>query len=125
MKFNKEEKNLCKQVAKKYRKEIEYGDWYYTTEYPEEKYRARIYKYRWTGMADRTINKRKDIIPLWTISDCLEFFEKKNINYIFNFMRFENGNWRFTAEDNKYTKVWGEGKTRLEACLRAVLEEEK
>ena len=77
MKFTKEEKNLCRKIAKKHRKEIEYGDWYYTTEYPEEKYRARIYKYRWTGMADRTINKRKEIIPLWTISDCLEFLREK------------------------------------------------
>ena len=104
--------NLCKQIAKKHRKEIVRGDYY-------------------THVGDRTklavLNigheslSFENMIPLWTISDCLEFFEKIGLNQEFNFKRFNNGNWRFTAEDNKYRKIRGEGETRLSACLKAVL----
>ena len=109
MKFTKEEISLCKQAAEKHKKEIEYGGWLLN-----EGGFTKVWPYRHNC-------KRTDVIPLWTISDCLEFFEKIGLNQAFNFKRFNNGNWSFTAEDNKYRKIRGEGKTRLSACLKAVL----
>ena len=78
MKFTKEEISLCKQVAGKYRKKLVYGDW-------------------WIGMGEAFMmnilgeilhpkNQHKDIIPLWTISDCLEFLRERSwANYQFSF----------------------------------------
>ena len=118
-KFTKEEISLYKQVAEKHRKEIVFGDWFYDeglkkitiyTPYPHGEYTLNAKE-----------QKRFNYVPLWTISDCLEFLEERGLNLYLQFMRFENGNWRLTAEDDKYKKVRGEGKTRLEACLKAVL----
>ncbi len=111
MKPTKEEINLCKQVAARYRKRINYGDQY------------------WCGIAHKiclcTTKKIEDRLkshfPLWTISDCQSWLEEKGFNYIFNFKHFKLGGWCFTAEDRKYKKVRGEGKTRLASCLKAVL----
>ena len=113
MKFTKEEISLCKQVAEKHRKQIEEGDWYlpYSDDEEPEVYLA--------GITDDKANVIG--IPILSISDCLEFFEKKGFNQDFHFKRFKNGNWSFTAEDNKYKKVRGEGETKKAACLKAVL----
>ncbi len=108
--ITKEEISLCEQIAEKYRKEVKYGDWYIN--YDVE---IRLKGYAGKGYRD------DEAIPLWTISDCLEFFEKVGLNQEFHFKHFNNGGWSFTAEDNKYRKIRGEGETRLSACLKAVL----
>lgn len=118
MKFTTEEIELSKKIAEKHMAEMGEGDWF-IYEDPKEK----------EGWSKPTLNKSgyqpqygysKNIL-LWQISDCLEFLEKKGIGHIFNFMQFKNGNWRFTAEDERYTKILKEGKTRLAACLKAAL----
>lgn len=112
--FTKEEISLCKQVAERHRKKVEYGDWYLLNNilvlsvFPVGDEKA------FYSTSSGRIN------PLWTISDCLEFLEKEGFNQDFHFKRFKNGNWSFTAE-NKYKKVRGEGKARRASCLKAVL----
>ncbi|TES91643.1 MAG: hypothetical protein E3J87_07370 [Candidatus Cloacimonadota bacterium] len=114
MKFTKEEISLCKQVAEKWRKKIEYGDWF--IDFNEVKLKT------FSGKGYR----EEDWLPLWTISDCLEFLEQKGFNHIFSFICYKDGEWTFTAESsvvgNPFKKIRGEkAKTPLEACLRAVL----
>ena len=124
MKFTKDEINLCKQIAEKHKKEIERGNWI-LDEHSEVRLTERIQgEIISVGDNDsiRFISQyNPNVTPIWTISDCLEFLEEKGLNLYLQFMCFPNGNWRFAAEDNKYEKVRGEGKTRLEACLKAVL----
>ena len=119
MKFTKEEISLCKQVAKRYMKPLEYGSWY---EFEGNMY---LVVSKDGGVMDDTVT------PLWTISDCLEFLEKKGygriisfIHYIF--LQFGNRCWTFTAENiitsNNFKRARGEkANTKLEACLKAVL----
>ena len=113
MKFTKEEISLCEQVAEKYRKEIKYGDWYYFKE------KVHLIWAKPEPIMD-------DIcIPLWTISDCLEFLGEKGRDTIV--IEIEPG-WdvKCFAEKREVNKgyehrVEGGGKTPLEACLKAVL----
>ncbi len=110
IKFTKEEISLCKQIVERHEKPIEHGDWFIDVKIGVKPF--------------LTLSRRvpiDNLIPLWQIPDSLEFFEKKDIDYIFNFKHFKLGGWSFTAEDRKYKKVRGEGKTRLASCLKAVL----
>jgi len=78
MNFTKEEINLCKQVTEKHRKKIEEGDWYlpHNDDIEPELYIA--------GITDDKANIVG--IPLWTISDCLEFLKERSwTNYQFSF----------------------------------------
>jgi phage-related protein len=135
MKFNKEEVILCKQVAEKHKKEIKYGDWYLTiTTNPlnkkdkEESVNLNIEK--------RTINPIEEMkkdrvfyneyIPLWTISDCLEFLRDKG----YSLETHEEGHFKrdiIYVEFHKYIEKMdighfhGKGKTDPEAFLRVVL----
>ena len=111
--FTKEEISLCKQVAEKHRKEMREGDWiaHVNSDEPNLVRDKESIPY---------LNNEFQV-PLWTISDCLEFLEKEGFNQDFHFKRFKNGNWSFTAEDNKYKKVRGEGETKRASCLKAVL----
>ena len=137
MKFTKEEISLCKQVAEKYRKEIKYGDWYISTlvnlvclwksATPFNRDFVNICEPQ--GQADK-------IIPLWTISDCLKFLNKRDWNAVTLSWRMEqvgdnpeiayceiiHDNF-YEVEDKKALNhvMDFEAKTLLEACLKAVL----
>ncbi len=113
MEFTKEEISLCKLVVEKHRKKIIFGVWFHDAEDPGH------LPFLWCNLTDEL--KRKSAVPLWTISDCLEFLIEKGLNHRLNFMCYPSGNWRITAEDRKYRLVMGEGETRLAACLLAVL----
>lgn len=138
MKFTKEEISLCKLVAEKYRKEIKYGDWYLTiTTNPLDKDDKEESVY--FNTEKRTINPVEEMkkdrvfyneyIPLWTISDCLEFLRERGWKQ--GDMHF-NENLKGGKTATIYTEVGDdkgmfvkdmlkEGKTPLEACLKAVL----
>ena len=130
MTITEEEISLCKQVAEKHRKEIKYGDWYLTiTTSPldkddkEESICLNAEK-REINSIEETKKDRvfyNEYIPLWTISDCLEFLEGKGFDLDFDFTLFVSGNWRFIALAHEDKEVRGEGRTRLASCLKAVL----
>lgn len=109
--FTKEEISLCKQIVEKHRKEIVFGDWY--LDYRDDS----IGLYQQEKPFKTTVN----VFPLWNISDSLSWLEERGFNHEFHFKRFKLGGWSFTAEDNKYKKVRGEGETKRAACLKAVL----
>jgi len=117
-KLTPEEVSLCKQVAEKHKKEVKYGDWYLNE-------KSNI-PYLWKSIPPfKYIHK--NIIPLWTISDCLEFFDKRDMEITIN--HFEEGGWRiqlWKKESQAFysdysTSAKPENKTPLEACLKAVL----
>jgi len=123
MKPTKEEISLCKQVAKRYRKEIKCGDWILR----DGELRLNLDgKLAWLedGKQDIiiTITNKTEVIPLWTISDCLEFLRLSGYQYQLAFLK--SPKW------SNYVHVWksitGEeyntsSKAPLEACLKAVL----
>lgn len=125
MDFTREEIKLCKQVAGKHRKPIEYGDWYYSKHLKEVLLQSPFINV----VRDREIiNRDKNIIPLWTISDCLEFLEEKERSY-----RLENSNTHAYGKyyfacfmpsnhPDRRHGIYKYGKSVLEACLKAVLE---
>ena len=106
MKFTKEEISLCKQVLGGHKKEIEFGDWYYETDLEDI-------------FLCEEINGQyvfPNLIPLWTISDCLEFLKEK-----FHILALRADD-KFECELYLKTHSCSEvGKTPLEACLKAVL----
>jgi len=108
MRFTKEEISLCKQIAGKHKKEIEYGDWYLSNT-------VTLLNKFIHGTINMARQVRLCLIPLWTIEDCFEFlgeqFNKlKRCKTIFEVeLKFLGG------------RNWHEGKTPLEACLKAVL----
>lgn len=112
MKFTKEEISLCKQVAEKYRKDIGYGDWTLN-----EGGFVKVWPYRHNC-------KRIDVIPLWTISDCLEFLEE-NVNQVDVGQVKGEKPYCYIYDGLKGIEERFEGETKLEACLKAVLEEGK
>ena len=112
MKFPEKEISLCKQVAEKHRKEIGEGDWvvHVNSDHP-------------TLVRDKEsilYLNNKFQLPLWTISDCLEFFFQKGWQ-LEEF--FKNGAGTFSFHINKGEEDYHfeVGKTPLEACLKAVL----
>ncbi len=120
--ITKEEVSLCKQIAEKHRKNIEYGAWLLN---PGGF--AKVWPYR-------NDCNRIDVIPFWTISDCLEFLEEKECTYILYFYSeasFDSekvwhekrkGWYELSLFDfRKHEKQLFIGETRLEACLKAVL----
>ena len=72
MRFTKTEIDLCHQIARVYRKPINYGDWYVGREGNIKSWQC---KYKTT---------HNDLIPLWQISDCLEFLQNKFEKVSFN-----------------------------------------
>jgi len=107
IKFNKEEISLCKQVAERYRKKVGWGDWGLVDD--------QIHLYDVITIGKDTVEK--GIIPLWTISDCLEFLQEK-VGVIELWRHGRNLNkWLYRLNNHR----WNDGKTPLEACLRAVL----
>ena len=135
MKFTKEEISLCKQVAENYRKKIKRGDWIIDDK-GEVCLIENIDKDN-TMMAGYGKNIRyfsldySEIIPLWTISDCLEFLREKGwTNYQFNSNKEGKTELHViqTPFEFKSNQEIIETGTFLESLLKAilaVLEEEK
>ena len=119
--FTKEEISLCKQIAKKHRKEIKCGDWILRN----GELRLNLDgKLAWLedGRQDIIIKitNKTEIIPLWTISDCLEFLREKGFNC---FHVDSDGDEATLAVDNLRDGISASflAKTPLEACLKAAL----
>jgi len=129
MKFTKEEISLCRQVAKKHRLKIEYGDWYWSSAYPKILL-AMDYGFK------PTEQEFAGVFKIWTISDCLEFLNKHGWNAVTLSWRMEqigdkpeiayceiiHDNF-YEAEEKKalnHVKDF-ETKTLFAACLKAVL----
>ncbi len=111
MKFTKEEISLCKQIAKKYKKEIEYGDWFINIKSGDVPF---LYQYG--------CQYRGNFV-LWTISDCLEFLKGRNYDCI---LYSNSRQLHWYLKFNIYPlassmEILGGSKTPLEACLKAVL----
>ena len=109
MKFTKEEVSLCKQVAEKKRKPFKWGDWYYF------KKKVHLIWSKPEPIMDDSC------IPLWTISDCLEFLRERGIRFAFYHDEIDKY-YVDCGYDNK--RQWSDivaYKTPLEACLKAVL----
>ncbi len=129
MKFTKEEISLCKQVAEKHRKSIIKGDWLlwdriipkeivlvHDTFYTEEGNEKTI-----GILTEQELLGGGEVIPLWTISDCLEFLREKRYKAI-RFNEHEGGVGVSVFPENEFELGEGEyGKTPLEACLKVVL----
>jgi len=108
MKFTKEEISLCKQVAEKHRKKIDWGEW-------------ALFNDKIHLVIDLPVNEES--IPLWTISDCLEFLKERNYDCI---LYSKSGQSRWYLKFNIYPlvssmEILNGGKTPLEVCLKAVL----
>ena len=115
--FTKEEM-LCKQVAEKHRKNIKRGDWYNDLNVGDGNldicnFNQGVY---WTYL-----NKNKKVIPLWTISDCLEFLRRRGHIFVFHDLRALKGNKIKLPTSLILGKKTFGGNTPLEACLKAVL----
>ena len=143
MKFTKEEVNLCKQVAEKWRRGIKKGDWINTEEGIELVGGPYFYLDGEEGELHKSVGgflRGKYLgkyFPLWTISDCLEFLYQKEVPLEIE-TRYDpwavKRGWKWHlwwGEPKDNVKPWGasiNAKTLLEACLKAVLavlEEEK
>ena len=129
--FTDKEISLCKQVAEKYRKEIKKGNWVI------EENRANIPLLVIDTIGNDLIlslgniahsdTHSKNCIPLWTISDCLEFLIKKGY-YRIDIVALEGRFVLWLVHENTDKCYEPDGDTILEACLKAVwavLEEEK
>lgn len=115
-KFTKEEISLCKQVAEKHRKDIARGDYYVG---------GRDKKNRQILALSHEVLKFESLIPLWTISDCLEFLREKG--YTLETHEDILPSKDVYIEVHKHIgemdmgHIHGRGKTDLEACLKVVL----
>lgn len=124
MKHTPEEISLCKQVAKRHRKEIKKGDWYNDLNVVGGNLDLCD---RNAGFYYRYLNENEKIVPLWTISDCLEFLIKR-VNQIDIGQIKGEVSYCYIYDGFKGIEETREGKTLLEACLKAalvVLEEEE
>lgn len=124
MKFNPEEIRLCKQVAEKHRRKIGYGDWFYSEHLKEVLLQSPFINIvRDLEIVDRD----KNSIPLWTISNCFDFLGERGL-WIIGVQQDED-EWSvgFAETDDlgmrtiESTHKWTDGNTPLEACLKAVL----
>lgn len=121
MKFTNEEINLSKKVAGRHIKEVKYGEWYLLNDKPI------LCAYANKGFHEY-LEEKDAIIPIWTISDCLEFLRDRALyllglnqsdecEFVCGFCEVDDMGMRTIDE----TAKWVEGKTSLEACLKAVL----
>ena len=115
--FTKEEINLCKQIAEKCRKEIEYTDWYWSATHNEPLLAA-------DGGFKIKEQKYHGVFKIWTIPDCLEWLKERYDDVDVGSIQ---GEWELQVHD-AYDKVHHpeflediRGKTPLETCLKAVL----
>jgi len=120
-KLTKTEIDSCKQVAEKYIKEVKYGEWYLLNDKPI------LCAYANRGF-HKSLEAKNKIVPLWTISDCLEFLRERGLRllglqqtdddeYSCGFCETDDLGMRL----NEATATWRDGETPLDACLKAVL----
>ena len=115
MKFTKDEIILCEQVAKKYIKEVKYGEWYLMNNKPILCAYANksFHKY---------LEEKDAIIPLWTLSDCLEFWEEKGWNpYDMSWICEASMKIVYIKPGETSKELKFKADTLLEACLKAVV----
>ena len=122
MKFTKEEIALCRKIAEKHRKEIEVGDWYLLDK--------KLILVAWSnrGFLDYKENI-KDCLPLWQISDCLEFLRERGFTIIQACEHSMSHEWiiEINPYESNAVKTMGHksfevrGGVILEALLKAVL----
>ena len=111
MELNGTEVDLINQIEKKYRKEINYGNWY--------EFKGQLYLYRVKGGNLRA----SDCIPVWTVSDCLEFLKNRNYYYSI-YDQVGNGtviDISLLVDGQRSMQDQLHGQTLLEVCLLAVL----
>ena len=113
----KEEISLCKQIAEKRRKEIEYADWYWSASYNEPLLAT-------DGGFRINEQKHHGVFKIWTIPNCLEFLRKEG--YMVRLIEYKNYIGEKRIECNCYGhETKGAFSTRgnkdEEACLKAVL----
>lgn len=119
MQLNGIEIDLINQIAKKYRKEIKYGNWY--------EHFGRLYLYK-VQNAGPLISPSS--IPVWTERDCLDFMKSKD--YYYSIHDQVGGGTvidMFILTDKNLVSPVGQrsmqeqihGGTLLEACLLAVM----
>ena len=114
-KFTKTEIDLCKKIAEKDFKEITYGDYYSHGDGA------------WHLCDGHKLKKALDeigVIPIWQEHDCLEWLRERNwVNC--HFYPVENRvEWSIVRKPFKWSaddQIIQQGKTHLEALLRAVL----
>ncbi len=123
--FTKEEISLCKQIADKHRKPIKAGDYLYHTYTGCVRFYVEGLSNIGTIPRIEELKKVKPItahyaIPLWTISDCLEWLMTKGTDCGV-FYDFKDEIWKGYLTIIDQNIIDTKGKTPLEACLRAVL----
>ena len=123
IKFTKEEISLCKQVAERYRKKVEEGDWVavgFQGDYSTIELVIGSTPPRADKKDNRELFRAGNCIPLWTISDCFEFFFQKGWQ-LEEFFKNGAGTFSFHVNKGEEDYHFEIGKTPLEACLKAVL----
>ena len=133
MKFTKEEISLCKQVAEKYRRVVEEGDY---LSFIDKTWLVYHTTGPWISVISRgakhaistNLDDKNEWFPLWTISDCLEFLRDKvsGAHLVTLEVSSKEGNDKCACcifdpsacDQKEYIFL---GKTPLEACLKAVL----
>ena len=136
MNFTKEEVSLCKQIAKKHRKNIVEGDWLLKDEEIGLVQDIKIDSVFNEWLIILLIESEEvlgsgcvrqndpDVTPFWTISDCLEFLREKGFRYNLEDYRINPKDLVsifISGGKNSACRLTRAGKTPLEACLKAVL----
>lgn len=118
-KFTSAEIKLCQDIAKYWRKEIKYGDWFIceADEYSRD-YMGDGYSFKKGDILLYGEHLPKEYTPLLTLEDCLSFFREKKYPIVIAEDKGEGTCWLpwIDGKDKEFI-----GKTPLEACLRAVL----
>lgn len=114
---------LCRKIAKHWRKPIKCGDWFILEDNPHE------FPALYFGQDLFDITKKTKLLPILTLSDCLDFLEKKgfkqgDIHFDEDLKGRKKASIYIEVSDDKgmfIKDLFKEGKTRLEAALSAVL----
>lgn len=124
MNFTKEEISLCKQVAKKHKKEIKRGNWI-LDEHGEVRLIERIQGEILSAGGNDSIrfvsHYNPDVTPLWTISDCLEFLRERKWCIEFSYICEPRVVISYVQPKKESKRFQLEGDTALEVYLKAVL----
>ncbi len=122
MKFTEEEISLCTQIAEKHRKKIEYGDWYADQVLVMNQETRKGDPMPIVVLCTNKFGKSIGEVPLWTISDCLEFLRERCEDHVFlSHDEDDDEEWYLWFDEYKKTQQMGKGKTLLEVCLKVVL----
>ena len=120
MRFTTEEIALCKKIAEKYKKNNELGDWYLLEGNP--------ILVAWSNRGFQRAKENKEvIIPLWQISDCLDWLDERCGDWELGKDRDEHGKptgkigFFWMPPIDKHKDNYTLGNTPLEALLKAVL----